>query len=280
MQANKITQDFFVSPGSDVQKGDPDFSTLACLSREQLRQRWATKEGQYILTNLKTNHFERSRLDSLVGEFYGQTDLRGIPLSREILTSVDLSKVDLFCADLENARLDYADLTGSYLSEVNLKGTNLNWAKMQDVLLDNASFDSRTSFTGVRLNAVDFTLAEQLKDFAFGQQRIASLKNKYPRVAFALWLTCDYGRSFPRFFAWCGGTILFFALGYTIFPGSLNKAGFWNSLYFSIMTFTTAGCDIQATSVIGRILVSIEASIGFLMTGLLISILVKRTIGD
>ena len=161
-----------------------------------------------------------------------------------------------------------------------MKGVSLNWAKMQDVLIDNASFNNRTSFTGVRLVSINFTLAEQLKDFSFGQQRIANLKSKYPRIAFFLWLTCDYGRSFPRFIIWCGGVVLGFALFYTAIPNALSKTGFWNSLYFSLMSFTTMGSDIQAVSALGKILVSIEASIGFLMTGLLIAILVKKTIGD
>lgn len=280
MQAPKICQEFFVEPGHDVQKDDSEFVTLARLSAVQLASRWKTKKGQFILNTWKANRFDRKVLNDLVGRFYGHTDLRGISLPKEVLSEVDLSEVDLFSANLEGSRLDYADLTNSYLSASNLKGVCLDWAKMKNVLIDNASFDSRTSFTGVSLKDIDFTLAEQLKDSAFGQQRIASLKSKYPRVSFFLWLTCDYGRSFSRFFLWCGGVILSFALAYAPFPGTLSKEGVWNSLYFSLMTFLSQGCDIQAVSILGKILVSIEAAIGFLMTGLLISILVKRSLGD
>ncbi len=46
------------------------------------------------------------------------------------------------------------------------------------------------------------------------------------------------------------------------------------------MTFATSGTDIQAASSMGRILTVAETAIGYLMTGLLVSILVKRTIGD
>lgn len=280
MQTPKVDRDFFVESSYDIQKSDSEYITLARLSKGQLKERWSTQKGKYILNTWKANRFDRKTLDNLVGRFYGHTDLRGIPLIKEDLSSVDLSNVDLFAANLEGSKLDYVDLTNSYLSEANLKGVRLNWAKMQDVLIDNASFDNRTSFTGVRLSSINFTLAEQLKDFAFGQQRIANLESKYPRVAFFLWLTCDYGRSFSRFIVWCVGVILLFALAYTAAPDALNKTGFWNSLYFSIMAFTTLGSDIQAVSVWGRVLVSIEASIGFLMTGLLVAILVKRTIGD
>jgi hypothetical protein len=280
MSPSKVTQEFFVKPGQDVQKTDPDYITLARLSKADLCHRWETSEGRYILSTWKAHRFDRPILDTLIGKFYGHTDLRGIPLAQENLSGADLNLVDLFYADLRSARLHSADLTGSYLSEATLCGAQLDWAKTQDLLIDNASFDSRTSFTGVRLTTIDFTLAEQLKDFAFGQQRISSLQRKYPRVAFALAITCDYGRSFPRFFAWCGGVILGFALAYGFVPGAITQGGFWNGLYFSIMTFTTLGCDIQAASVTGRVLVCGEAAIGFLMTGLLVSILVKRTIGD
>lgn len=280
MQAPKISQEFFVEAGQDVQKKDSDFVTLARLAPEQLIERWKTPKGYSMLNTLKTNKFDRKILEGHVGRFYGQIDLRGIPLPKEDLTSVDLSGVDLFRANLEGSCLLYADLTDSFLSEANLKGACFDWAKMQNVLTDNADFDGRTSFVGVRLSSIDFSLAGQLKDHAHSQQRIQDLKSKYPQVATVLWATCDYGRSFPRFFSWCGGVILVFALAYWLFPGSLNKNGFWNSLFFSVMTFATSGCDIQAISATGKLLVSIETAIGFLMTGLLVSILVKRTIGD
>jgi hypothetical protein len=280
MPTSKVNQNFFVEPGCNVQKGDEGYVTLARLDKEQLKERWNSQSGNYILNTWRANRFDRVTLEGLVGKFYDQVDLRGISLVKEDLTGADLSQVDLYAANLEGSKLDSADLNGSFLSEANLKGVTLNWAKMQDVLIDNASFDNRTSFTGVRLSSINFTLAEHLKDFAFGQQRIANLESKYPRVAFLLWLTCDYGRSFPRFLMWCGGMVLGFAILYAVVPQAISKTGFWNSLYFSIMTFTTTGSEIQAMSPWGKILVSIEASIGFLMTGLLVSILVKRTIGD
>lgn len=280
MQAPKISQEFFVAPGIDIQKTDTEFVTLARLSPDQLRERWNSQQGRYILSTWKANRFDRKILDDLVGKFYGHTDLRGISLVKEPLSGVNLSQVDFFSANLEGSRLDYADLTDSYLSQSNLKGTCLDWAKMQGVLIDNVSFDSRTSFTGVRLQTIDFTLAEHLKDFAFGQQRIANLRAKYPKVSFVLWLTCDYGRSFPRFFAWCAGVILSFGLAYHVIPGTLTKTSFWDSLYFSLMTFLSQNSDMQAISVAGKFLASVESAIAFLMTGLLVSILVKRTIGD
>ncbi|MCL6433396.1 MAG: hypothetical protein K6T90_04135 [Leptolyngbyaceae cyanobacterium HOT.MB2.61] len=49
---------------------------------------------------------------------------------------------------------------------------------------------------------------------------------------------------------------------------------------FFTLTFTTLGSNVQAVSLLGKLLVSLEAAIGFLMTGLLVAILTKKIIGD
>nr|WP_255512216.1 pentapeptide repeat-containing protein [Planktothrix sp. FACHB-1355] len=238
------------------------------------------------MSRWKTSNFDRNILDNLVGKFYGHTDLRGIILPKENLSGVDLNKVDLYAANLENAMLKNSNLTDSYLSEANIKGTCFDWSIMDGVFLDNVDFDNRTSFTGVNLSAINFTLAALLQDLALGQARIINLEKKRPILAFVLKNTCDYGRSFPRFFLSCAIVILVFSLAYTVLPGSLAKIGsanslsFWDNLYFSMMTFTTSSTDIQPISILGKILVAIETATGYLLTGLLVAILVKRTIGD
>ena len=151
---------------------------------------------------------------------------------------------------------------------------------MKKVFLDNVDFNNKTSFVGVNLSVINFTLAILLEDLARGQQRIVSLKQKHKILAAILEATCDYGRSFTRFFLWCLGVILFFAITYTLIPNSLNKNSFWDSIYFSALTFVTMNFDIQPVSTFGKVLVVIEAGIGYLMTGLLVAILLRRTIGD
>jgi len=279
MQSQEITQDFFIKPGIDLQQNSQELLTMVNLSKDQLRQRWNTQPGQYIISHWKGHRFDRQSLESLVGKYYGQTDIRGIPLDRQDLTKVDLSKVDLFGANLENAILKYANLSDSWLSESNIKGACFDFANMTRVLIDNVEFNGKTSFYGVNLNAVNFTLAVLLQDFATGQQRIENLKTRHPILAVFLRITCDYGRSFTRFFLCCVLAIFSFALLYLI-PGCLNKPGFWNSLYFSALTFTTLGSDIQPVSMLGKIFLILEAAIGYLMTGLLVAILVRKTIGD
>lgn len=279
-QTQEITPEFFINPNFDLDKGSQELLTVVNLSKEQLRQRWSTPVGQRILTKWKANKFDRKILDNMVGKYYGHTDIRGIPLSREDLSKADLSKVDLFSSNLENTKFKYTNLTDSWLSECNIKGACFDYARMNNVLIDNVEFNNKTSFTGVSLKVIDFNLAALLQDYATNQQRIENLENKHPILAGFLRISCDYGRSFTRFFFWCFAVVLVFALLYALLAGSLSKPGFWNSLYFSAMTFATSGSDIQAVSPLGKIFAVIETGIGYLMTGLLVAVLVKRTIGD
>jgi len=113
MQSQEIPPEFFIKPGVDLQKGSQELLTMVNLSKDQLRQRWNTQQGQYIISRWKGNKFDRQILESLVGKYYGQTDIRGITLSREDLCRVDLSQVDLYSSNLENTILQYANLSNS-----------------------------------------------------------------------------------------------------------------------------------------------------------------------
>jgi hypothetical protein len=118
---------------------------------------------------------------------------------------------------------------------------------------------------------------------------------------FLWWLFADYGRSFLRWALWSLGIAFLFGLLYTpcfdILPDwwidlcnkigpqfeQTSKAfsgqppGFWSSLYFSIVTFTTLGFgDIVAANITARILVTIEVILGYIMLGGLISILANK----
>lgn len=280
-QTKAISEDLFINPVFNIKEGDEGLTTIVNLSKSDLIGRWNTQKGKSILSTWRANKFDRGFLDNLVGKYYDHTDIRGITLTGEDLRKVDLSSVDLYGANLENATFGGTDLTNSWLSETNIKGARFDWAKMDGVLLDNVEFDSKTSFVGVNLNAVNFALAALLQDLAIGQQRIAHLEKKHPIFAAFLRYTCDYGRSFRRFIAWCVFIILIFGILFYYIPGSITKMSFWDSLYFSALTFMTlAFGDIQPMSLSGRIVVILEGAIGYIMTGLLIAILARRVIGN
>jgi len=276
----EMNHDLFINPGFNLQKGDNDLLTVAKLPKEQLRARWNTQTGKFILSKWKANGFDRKVLDELVGKYYDHTDIRGISVVGEDLSKVDLSKVDLCGSNLLNANFNEANLIDSWISESNIRGAKFNWAKMDNALLDNVEFDNRTSFVGVNLNAINFTLAALLQDLAVGQQRIVHLEKRHPILATFLRVTCDYGRSFTRFAIWCVSVVLVFGVIYNLIPNAISKPGLGNSIYFSLMTFITLGSDINVMSDLGKILTVIEATSGYIMTGLLIAILVRRTIGE
>lgn len=278
-QAPEITPEFFISPNVNLDTGNPELLTMVNLTKEQLRNRWFTPAGHNILTRWKAHGFKRDMLDSLVGRFYDHTDLRGIPLVKEDLSKTNLSKIDFYAANLKNSSFRNANFTDSYLSESNIEGACFDYANMKDVLIDHVEFDNKTTFTGVSLKSIDFNLSALLQQYATNQQRIESLKSRHPVLAAILYVTCDYGRSFSRFLLCCSLVVIFFSFMYWLIPG-LSQPGIWNSFYFSIMTFTSFGSDVQAVTAIAKILAAVEVIVGYLMTALLVAILVRKTIGD
>lgn len=279
------TYPVFVSPNVDLRNAtDPDLNTFVHLPKNVLQERWKDSEGQRILHVLKGNKFDRAVLSANVGKIYGKYDLRGIPLNGEKLRGLDLSDCDFFASSFEGADLSTSNMNGAYLSESNIKGAAFDWCKMDGVLVDNVQFDYRTSFKGVDLNRINFTLAALLREAAISQQVIEDLEANHKVFAWVLRATSQYGRSFTRFALWCVGIVTFFALAYWLLPLAIRKPvltepGFWNSLYFSAMTFTTLGFgDVQPVALIGKLLVILEVIAGYFMMGLLIAILARKVL--
>ncbi|NET09619.1 MAG: pentapeptide repeat-containing protein [Symploca sp. SIO2B6] len=272
-------RDFFIEPNANLEKGHPELRFMATLDRKQLVDRWQQPKGREIFSRWKSENYSRSVLDSLVGKFYGQTDLRGITLVNEILSDTDLSYCDMFASNLQGAKFERTPLDHTYLSETNIKGTCFDYCFMNDVLIDNAKFNVKTSFIGVDLNRINFNLAWALKTHALNQQKIFDYDRRYPIFSKFLFVTCDYGRSFVRFFIWCAGIVILFAFIYHLLD-LLTFQGFWNNLYGSVMIFTTLATEVQTVSLLGKFFVAIEACIGYVMGGLLIGILAKRIMID
>jgi hypothetical protein len=155
---------------------------------------------------------------------------------------------------------------------------------MDGVLLDNAQFDRETSFLGVDVHNINFVFAALMQDQILTQNRIKSMEKQQPLLAAFLRLTSDYGRNFARFFSWCAVIVLGFAFLYWLIPHAMKgteSLSFLNRVYFSIVVFTTLGFgDFLPVSIIGKILVVAEVSIGYLMLGLLVGILSRRVFGS
>ncbi len=249
---------------------------FANLSKVEIQKRWREPMGKGLLNSLQAAKYSRDALEKNVGKFGGKFDLRGISLGGVDLTGLDLSDIDFFASDLSGASLKYCDLSGTYLSESDVRGTVFDWANLDGALLDNVKFDKHTSFLGVNLNKVNFTLATLLYDLALSQQRIQQLEQHHKLFALFLRLSCDYGRSFQRYVLWVAAFLIGYACAYWL----LMPRPFVDCLYFSIVTFSTVGYgDILPQTPIEKVIVISEILIGYLMGGLLIAILAKRVIG-
>ena len=269
----------FIPAKVDLNKGDPELLRFVGMNKHDLRSRWDTPRGREILAAWQQAGFARGTLDALVGRYYGHTDIRGINLTGKSLQDADLSRVDLFAANLRKTNLSRSDLSDSWLSESDIRGASFDFAIMDDTRVDTVMFDADTSLRHVNLNAVNFTMRPLLEDLAIGQQRIADLEANHRILAAVLRTSCDYGRSFGRFFLWVFGLIIVFGLLYT-FPGTTSASGVFDNLYFSVVTFTTLGYgDIVPVSALGRVLVIIEVMVGYMMLGLLVGIISRRVIG-
>lgn len=276
---DKLDENFFIAPGTNLQGNDSELTTVIHLSIAQLRARWNTPKGRSILTRWETNRFKRDVLNESVGKYYDHTDLRGIDLSNKLLRNVNLSDIDFFGANLSNTTIERSSLTNSWLSCTDISGTTFEWTKMDGVILDDVTFNNRTKFLGINLTSIDFTLASLLQDLAVGQQKIEHLERRSPFFATFLKWTCDYGRSFRKFLICCIGAILMFSLLYYLVPNTINSSEFSSCLYFSALTFMKIGhADIHPTSDIGRIITIAEVSIGYIMLGLLVAIFSRRMI--
>lgn len=267
----------FIPPGENIGAGHPHVRHYAQMPADDLRHRWTAPEGKNLLKELDSRNFDREVLRERLGRLYDHYDLRGAPLAGSAFAGRDLSQIDFYASDLRDADLSRCDLTGTYLSECDISGAKFDWASMDGVLLDNVRYDVRTSFLGVDLNRINFTLAARLHDMAMIQQRISDLRRDSPLLARFLWVTCRYGFSIGLYFAWLAGIIVFFALVYWLVPGLINERGFLASLYFSVATFTTLGYgDIVPASSLGRVIVMVEVIAGYVMGGLLVVIIARR----
>ena len=135
------------------------------------------------------------------------------------------------------------------------------------------------------------------KRYVADQQFIRAFKKANPMLA-GLWRwSSDYGRNLGLWAFWSLFFALLFAIAYMPFPSWLpawiqewspqfhqatgqysgESLTFWNSFYFSIVTFTTLGFgDVVADNATARFLVTMEVIFGYLMLGGLISIFANK----
>ena len=273
-------ENFFPKPKENIEKGHQDLSRIGLAAKETLQERWKSSNGLAILSKISRFGHDRNELKSLVGKVFGKLDLRGAPLKSANFESANLKSVDFFGSDLRSANFFGANLDNSHFSEADIRGATFDYASMKNTQLDRARYNRKTTFIGVDIRKTNFNLSIMLQDQVRNQQRINHLNNRHRYLSFFLKWTCDYGQSFWRFLVCAMAAVTLFAGLYYWLDVSRNIESFFDALYFSVVTFATLGFgDIAPETSIGRVLVITEVVIGYVMGGLLIAILVRRTIG-
>jgi uncharacterized protein YjbI with pentapeptide repeats len=189
----------FIIEKTNILPEDPDFKYWAERPCRDLQSRWETTEGKKKLEALRSSGFSDQAIQKL-GQYNGQIDLRGIPLSGQTFKDKTLDHIDFYAADLSECTFSKCSLENCWLSEANIKGTKFEWCNMHGVLIDNPAFNENTTFTGINLSQINFTLAVLLQDLAEDQRRIQHIEKHSPRLAKFLKHTCNYGRSLGKWF--------------------------------------------------------------------------------
>lgn len=234
-------------------------------------------------------------------------DLSYADLSKSDLSFALLKGANLLRADLSESHLMKADLSGAKFSEANLSGTNLikvlyttdelwnqvqkSWAPQiwnRIPLLKNLrKWDpvGITDFFGVDTTRVvgckNPVLKRHMEDYQFIQGfKEKSLLHRW--IFYPLWkATSDCGRSLLLWLLWSVGFVSIFAWAYSHHLSWFQQRNldWFNTLYFSVVTFTTLGFgDVSPnlTSHTAQGWVMAEVIIGYIMLGGLISILANK----
>jgi len=225
---------------------------------------------------------------SLSGAYLAQARLAGVDLSHQQLQRANLSHADLRGArlkhaDLSDALLLHADLSGARLSGANLKGAQMASANLDNAQVDGVQYDRDGSYRGIRVSSCFGS--PRFRRFAQDQEYIEEFKEAHPRLYILWWLLTDCGRSMLRVMLWSllliiGFGLIYFALGEEMFTVVNKPSLSWNlflAIYYSVETFTVFGMgDITPKTPLAAALVALEAVIGYMTLGILISILADK----
>lgn len=259
-------------------------------------------------TQLKKARFAFAHLEQTILLFANLkgADLRGANLRYASLEDAYLQKADLSHANLENTMLACADFRNTDLVEANLKGANLNAVNMEGANISSVKYDQKIFLSLIKETRLkpqalwerrydmmlDTTMrckgsyagcygSQKFRAFVQDQDYLEELiETGFGRfICFMWWMFSNCGRSITRWAVWSFLFILLFALIF-LFMGSkhfyMNTAmidfNFITSVFFSVTTFTTLGCDIFPRTSAAIILTIAEVLTGYIMLGGLISI--------
>lgn len=132
---------------------------------------------------------------------------------------------------------------------------------------------------------IDEAVNPAFRRYVADQVYVRAFRNEHRCLAKVWRVSADYGRSWQLWGAWSVGIACVFAGVYRVFLqdafkvtfAKIPEIGFWDYLYYSVVTFTTLGFgDIVPTRLSARIVVMAEVIAGYVMLGGLISIFANK----
>ncbi len=290
--ANLLLADF---TGADLAQANLSSTTLDASDRlGHVRRGPRFKDANLHEADLRRascymSDFSGARLQ---GTKLATASLEGAHLSGAQLDNMDLSGVDLSGADLtdtnlhnttlRDASLARANLARAVLTDADVSGANLASANLAEARVDGIRYDRNTRFRGIR--AFSCYGSSRFKRFAEDQDFIEEFRESHPGFYWIWFLLTDCGRSMSRVVVWSVAFILlfsaiYFALGNAAFAVSADGLtwSLFTTTYYSVVTFTTLGFgDITPNTQLAAGVVMIEVIVGYVMLGILISILATK----
>ena len=212
-----------------------------------------------------------------------KNNLSELDLSGARLSGANMQDSDLSGANLTDATMIHANLQGATLSGADVSGAAMQSANFADAKVDGIRFDRKARFKGIRVGTCYGS--SRFRRYAEDQDYIEEFREAHP-LYYAIWLgLTDCGRSMTRVVLWSAGLAIifglaFYSLGEDAFDISHMESLGWNPftmMYYSVVTFTTLGFgDITPKTSTAAALVMVEVVTGYLMLGILISILATK----
>jgi uncharacterized protein YjbI with pentapeptide repeats len=214
---------------------------------------------------------------------FANNDLSELNISGANLNGANLQGSNLHRANLSRATMVHANLQEARLSDADVSGAAMQSANFADAKVDGIRYDRKARFQGIRVASCYGS--SRFRRYAEDQDYIEEFKDAHP-FYYALWLgSTDCGRSMTRVVLWSAFLaiafgLIFYLLGEEAFDIAHRESMGWNPLtmmYYSVVTFTTLGFgDITPRTSVAAALVMVEVVTGYLMLGILISILATK----
>ncbi len=267
----------------------------ADLSRFNLEELLLSETFEGLTANFERTNFYRARLKKVwaMNANFTQANLSFCDLSDAILTGSNFLEVNLDSTFLDNSDLSFTNLQNTNLYHTYVRNTDFSYASFKNVNLSEVRIDKATGLEYVDTIEIDksnigaavnvyFFIEKYFKSNGFPQKAgIVYYKRKVLRrkllpkthrfFSYLFDLICGYGERPFRVVFWAIIAILTFGILYFLLGGPIGGgiSPFWDSFYFSGVTFTTLGFgDLHPGpyNILMKILTTGEAFLGaFLM---------------